>query len=117
MLQQPEVGERRRPALKDGSMGESQPFSAPLSFAQLQMWLMDQMIAGNPAYGMPVGLRLRGALNVAALEASFNEIIRRHEILRTTFAVDDGEPVQIIHPKHRISIVRTNLSHLPPDLR
>src|SRR3954469_23099505 len=71
--------------------------TAPLSFAQLQMWLMDQMMPGNPAYELPVGYRLRGPWNVPALEASFNEMIRRHAVLRTTFTVQDGEPLQVIH--------------------
>src|SRR4051812_13925521 len=71
--------------------------SAPLSFAQLQMWVMDQMMPGNPAYELPVGYRLRGRLNVPALEASFNEMIRRHAVLRTTFTVQEGEPLQLIH--------------------
>src|SRR5256885_14414088 len=72
---------------------------APLSFAQRQMWVIDQMTPGNPAYNLPNGYRLRGPLDVTALERSFNEIIKRHEALRTTFAVQDGEPLQRIHPE------------------
>src|SRR3954468_4367508 len=72
--------------------------SAPLSFTQRQMWVIDQMAPGNPAYNLPYAYRLRGALDVMALEDSFNEIIKRHETLRTTFTVDDGEPLQVIHP-------------------
>src|SRR5579864_7582933 len=73
------------------------------------MWLMDQMFPGNPAYNMPVGYRLKGALNPSALEESFNEIVRRHEGLRTTFAVNDGEPLQQIHPECEIKIRITDL--------
>src|SRR5688572_10128534 len=58
--------------------------TAPLSFAQRQMWVIDQMTPGNPAYNLPIGYRLRGALDVTALEQGFNEIIERHEALRTT---------------------------------
>src|SRR6185503_11563245 len=78
--------------------------SAPLSFAQTQMWVIDQMTPGNPAYNLPYGFRLRGALDGTALENSFNEIINRHEALRTTFAVKEGEPVQLIHPELKIKI-------------
>lgn len=84
---------------------------APLSFSQLQMWVIDRMTPGNPAYNLPVGYRLRGPLNLAALEDSFNEVIRRHEILRTTFTVENGEPLQRIHPECRI---RINFTELDP---
>lgn len=83
----------------------------PLSFSQLQMWVIDRMTLGNPAYNLPVGYRLRGALNASALERSFNEVIRRHEILRTTFTVENDEPVQRIHSEYRIQI---NLVELDP---
>ncbi len=87
------------------------PHAAPLSFMQRQMWVIDQMTPGNPAYNMPYGYRLRGPLDVAALERSFNEIIKRHEALRTSFAVRDGEPVQRIHPALTIQIGVTVLDH------
>src|SRR2546423_14061584 len=80
------------------------PGSAPLSFAQRQMWVIDQLTPGNPAYNLPNGYRLHGPLNSTALENSFNEIIKRHEGLRTTFAVRDGEPLQLIHPDLKIKI-------------
>ena len=84
--------------------------SAPLSFAQRQMWVIDQLTPGNPAYNLPNAWRLRGALDAGALEARFNQIIRRHESLRTAFAVHDGEPLQRIHPELRITI-----KHVPAD--
>ena len=82
---------------------------APLSSAQRQMWLIDQMTPGNPAYNLPVGFRLRGRLSATALERGFNEVIKRHEILRTTFAFKGGEPVQIIHPELALIIKTTTL--------
>lgn len=84
---------------------------APLSFAQLQMWLIDRMTEGNPAYNQPVGYRLRGYLNAAALEDSFNEVVRRHEILRTTFIVENDTPLQCIQPECKI---RINFAELDP---
>ncbi len=86
--------------------------SAPLSYAQRQMWVIDQITPGNPAYNLPNGYRLRGPLDVPALERSVNEIIKRHEILRTTFTVKDGEPLQRIHPHLDIRMKVTALDHL-----
>jgi len=71
---------------------------APLSFAQRRLFFVDQLFPQSPAYNMPAAVRLRGPLQVAVLEQSFNEQIRRHDILRTTFAFANGEPVQIISP-------------------
>jgi len=69
----------------------------PLSFAQQRLWFIEQMAPGNPAYHIPAALRLRGRLDVAALEDSFSELVRRHEALRTSFVSIDGEPQQSIH--------------------
>jgi amino acid adenylation domain-containing protein len=81
------------------------------------MWVIDQMAPGNPAYNMPNGFRLHGPLDLTALENGFNEIIKRHEVLRTTFAIKDGEPLQLIHPALRIKIKVTALDHLPGQER
>src|SRR5215510_7213462 len=81
-----------------------QPDLAPLTSIQRQMWVIDQMTPGNPAYNLLGGYRLHGHLDVGTLERSFNEIIKRHEALRTTFAAMGGEPQQHIHPELTISI-------------
>ncbi len=73
-------------------------FVMPASFAQRRLWFLDQLEPGSTAYNIPVALELKGELNSAALEASLDELIRRHEILRTTLAGQDGEPVQVIAP-------------------
>jgi amino acid adenylation domain-containing protein len=91
--------------------------SAPLSFAQQQMWVIDQMTPGNPAYNLPYGFHVRGPLDITALEQSFNEVIKRHEILRTTFAAADAEPVQLIHPELKLELNLTALDHLPVEER
>ncbi|MFP2934031.1 condensation domain-containing protein, partial [Pyxidicoccus sp. 3LG] len=70
----------------------------PLSFAQQRLWFIDQMEPGNTLYNIPTALRLEGELDVAALEASFVEIVRRHEALRTTFERAGSGPVQRIQP-------------------
>ena len=72
------------------------PGAQPLSFAQERLWLLDQLAPGNPTYNLPAALRLRGQLDLAALERSWLAIIRRHASLRTTFSAIDGQPVQII---------------------
>ena len=90
---------------------------APLSFSQRQMWVIDQMTPGNPAYNLPVGYRLKGSLDAVALEDSFNEIIKRHEELRTSFAVRDGEPVQLIHSECKIEIDPVDLEDLSSEER
>ncbi|HEU4561306.1 MAG TPA: amino acid adenylation domain-containing protein, partial [Longimicrobium sp.] len=70
----------------------------PLSFAQERLWFIDRLEPGSAAYNIPVAWRLEGALDVAALEWSLGEIVRRHESLRTVFAEAGGSPVQVIAP-------------------
>ena len=79
---------------------------APLSFAQQRLWFLHQFDSGN-AYNEISSVHLKGSLNVEALEKSLNEIVRRHEALRTTFEMVDGQAVQVIHPSwdFRLSIL------------
>jgi amino acid adenylation domain-containing protein len=91
--------------------------SAAVSLAQRQIWVIDQVTPGNSAYNLPYGFRVRGPLDLAALEESFNRIIERHQTLRTTFTMEDGEPLQLIHPELKIKIHVTALDHLAPDER
>ena len=81
----------------------------PASFAQERFWFIDQM-GGGAAYNISWPLRLRGALDVVALERALNEIVRRHEILRSRFAVEDGRPVQVIEPSRPVSLEFVDLS-------
>ena len=79
----------------------------PLSFAQQRLWFLYQLAPDNPFYNVPAAIRLTGSLDQAALERSFNEIVRRHNTLRTTFTIVDGQPVQVIasHLTIRLSVV------------
>ncbi|MBZ4423385.1 condensation domain-containing protein, partial [Myxococcus sp. RHSTA-1-4] len=86
----------------------------PLSFAQQRLWVIDQLEPGGAAYNIPTALRLRGPLDVAAMERAFTALVERHESLRTTFAVQDGEPVQVIHAPPRFPLAVVDLSTLPP---
>jgi amino acid adenylation domain-containing protein/non-ribosomal peptide synthase protein (TIGR01720 family) len=79
----------------------------PLSFAQQRLWFFDQLEPDNFAYNEVTTFRLTGSLDMAALERSFSEIVRRHEILRTTFITVEGQAAQVIHPfaGFKISVV------------
>ncbi|HLM66703.1 MAG TPA: amino acid adenylation domain-containing protein, partial [Longimicrobium sp.] len=70
----------------------------PLSFSQHRLWLFDRIQPGSPAYNVGGAHLLRGTLDVAALERALGEVVRRHEALRTVFALHDGEPVQVVTP-------------------
>ncbi len=89
----------------------------PLSFAQERLWVLDQIEPNNPLYNIPRTLRLRGALLTEALEKALNEIVRRHESQRTTFAVKDGHPVQVIAPTLTIPLVLQDLTSQPETER
>ncbi|MFP2911744.1 condensation domain-containing protein, partial [Pyxidicoccus sp. 3LFB2] len=89
----------------------------PVSFAQQRLWFLDQYQPGSAVYNMPAALRLEGALEVDTLKRGFDLLVRRHESLRTTFAVQDGEPVQVIHPAADFSLPVVDLSALAPELR
>src|SRR5262245_23642325 len=70
--------------------------SFPLSFSQQRLWFLDQFEPGNPTYNLMLAARLTGRLDMRAFQLTFNEIVRRHETLRTSFRVLDGQPSQII---------------------
>ena len=82
----------------------------PLSFAQERLWFLEQLEPGSAVYNVCQAVRMRGTLDLAALEKSLNEIIRRHEILRTNFVTADGEAMQVIAPARTISISVVDLS-------
>ncbi|HEY6802288.1 MAG TPA: amino acid adenylation domain-containing protein [Pyrinomonadaceae bacterium] len=69
-----------------------------LSFSQERLWCLEQLTPGTTAYNLVGALSLQGSLNVAALNSSFNEIVKRHETLRTTFTTVEGRPAQVIAP-------------------
>jgi amino acid adenylation domain-containing protein len=86
----------------------------PLSFAQERLWFLDQMEPGNPVYNIPTALRLSGWLNTSALEQSLNELVRRHEALRTTLPSVGGRPVQVVAPALTLRPAVVDLRGLPP---
>jgi amino acid adenylation domain-containing protein len=89
----------------------------PLSFAQQRLWFLDQLEPGSSAYHIPIALRFEGQLDVAALGRSIEEVVRRHESLRTTFRFQAGGPVQVVRPAGAVELPVTDLSHLPAEGR
>jgi hypothetical protein len=89
----------------------------PLSYGQQRLWFLDQLEPNNPVYNVPISVRLTGALQLSALQQSLNEIIRRHEVLRTRFVTVDGEPVQVIEAELELKLEVIDLSGLSEDQR
>ncbi len=89
----------------------------PASFAQQRLWFIDQLDPGNQAYIVPRAVRLVGKLDLQALEQVFNEVIRRHESLRTTFTSSNGVPVAVVTPKLALRLDIEDLTTLPEPAR
>ncbi len=85
----------------------------PLSFAQKRLWFLDQLEPNRPIYNLPDSHSFTGPLDLKALEHSLSEIVRRHEILRTTFQIVDGEPVQVIAAPQAMALDVIDLSASP----
>jgi len=101
----PRIG--RRPAESD----------VPLSFAQQRLWFFEQLMPGTAVYNMSFPLRLKIPVNHAALHKSINEIVRRHEALRTTFQTVDGKPLQVVAPALSLELPLIDLRSQPEEDR
>src|ERR1051325_3441255 len=88
-----------------------------MSYAQQRLWFLDQLQPGSAFYNISMGVRLEGALDIAALERSFAEVIRRHESLRTTFQIINELPVQIISPSQPLHLTAIDFRGFPEDER
>jgi amino acid adenylation domain-containing protein len=89
----------------------------PLSLFQQRLWFLEQLVPGNPAYVIPQEIRFRGKLDGAALQRVLNEVVRRHESLRTRFGAENGRPFQIIDPPAPPALPVEDLRGLPADER
>lgn len=107
--------------LREGGLDDLPPIEPaprdqelPLSFAQGRLWLLDRMNPGSAAYNTPHAVRIADELHVAALARALNELVRRHEPLRTRFPETDARPVQVIEPFVPFELPVEDLSHLGP---
>ncbi|WP_346728620.1 non-ribosomal peptide synthase/polyketide synthase, partial [Corallococcus exiguus] len=89
----------------------------PMSFAQQRLWFLDQLEPGMPFYNIPIAVRVEGALNADALDRAFQEVVRRHESLRTTFHDGEDGPAQVVWPQAMPPLSRMDLRELPEAQR
>jgi len=89
----------------------------PASFAQQRLWFLDQLEPGSASYNIPIAVKLEGNLDRPALGRALNEVVRRHEVLRTTFASEGGVPYQVIAPTIDIAMPIVDLADLPNEPR
>ncbi|WP_343996904.1 SDR family NAD(P)-dependent oxidoreductase, partial [Ideonella azotifigens] len=113
----PAAAERAAPAAVKPMPRQAGRTSWPLSFAQQRLWFLDQYEPGLAIYNIPAAVRLTGQLDTDALARTLNEIVRRHEALRTSFAMEAGEPVQVIAPALVLPLQTLDLSGLPTAQR
>ena len=89
----------------------------PLSFSQERLWLLDQLTAGSPVYNMLDVIGVEGIYDAEAMRAALQELVRRHETLRTTFGYSEGRPTQIVLPTIDLALSELDLSSLPEPAR
>ena len=89
----------------------------PLSYAQQRLWFAEQLSEGRALYNVPVAVRLSGELDVAALAKTLREVVRRHEVLRTSFPEQQGKPLQVIAAEVGFELPLTDLSELAVEER
>ncbi|NUT40639.1 MAG: amino acid adenylation domain-containing protein [Thermoactinospora sp.] len=89
----------------------------PLSYAQQRLWSLDQMVPGSPAYNASTLVVMQGPLRTDAMEQAVNELVRRHEILRTTFPSVNGQPWQEVAPELFIDLPVVDLEPMPEHER
>ena len=87
--------------------------SLPLSFAQQRLWFLNQLEPDNPLYNIPLAIRLNGGLSIESLKRALNEIVQRHEVLRTRYVVENELPIQVITREVEIALPIEDLTGLP----
>ncbi|HEY0605351.1 MAG TPA: amino acid adenylation domain-containing protein, partial [Herpetosiphonaceae bacterium] len=108
-----ETQQQLQPVLEP--VARTQPL--PLSFAQQRLWFLSQMVVDSALYNIPLALVMAGTLNIAALEQSLAAVVARHEVLRTTVGLLNGQSVQQIAAQATIDLPLVDLLHLSPDER
>ena len=92
-------------------------FLFPTSFAQQRLWFLEQLAPANPFYNVFQAVRFRQAVDLGVLERSLNEIVRRHEALRTRFVAVEGQPMQVILSSLSLLVGQVDLRGLGPAAR
>jgi len=105
---------KQEPAVQ---LAADEVFAVPLSFGQERLWMLDRLEPNNSVYNVPLLLRLRGRLQVSALQHALSEIVRRHDGLRSTFGEQDGTPVQFIPAPSPVHMAISNLSSVSENAR
>ena len=105
--------ERGREAPASRPKPSSRPASVPLSFAQERIWLHEQLEPGSIAYNRPTNIRLRGPLRADILQQTFEEVIARHDALRTTVRLKDGVPAVLVQPQVALAMPLLDLAGVP----
>ena len=100
------------PKAKPGIPRRTADGPVPLSFAQQRLWLLDQIEPGLTAYNLPLAIRIRGSLDVEALERAVAEVVRRHDALRTTFTTEGNQPAQVVAPPQEVTLPTLDLAGL-----
>ncbi|RKH00364.1 amino acid adenylation domain-containing protein, partial [Corallococcus sp. CA053C] len=119
-----EQAQRVDAQLQDGASLQAPPLRPvprearmPLSFAQQRLWFLDQLEPGTSTFNIPIALRVEGALDVRALEHCFQEVMRRHESLRTVFQEGPDGPSQVVLPALALPLEQVDLRALAPEAR
>ncbi|MEV4315698.1 amino acid adenylation domain-containing protein [Actinocrispum sp. NPDC049592] len=111
------TGGRREEGPRKGGIPRRAPGTrAPLSFAQHRLWFLDRMVPGSPAYNVVMTFAIRGPLRPEIMGQAVDEIVRRHEALRTTLPDEDGEPWQRVAEQLSIPVVTHDLRHAPDEV-
>jgi amino acid adenylation domain-containing protein len=89
----------------------------PLSFSQERLWFVTELEPDNVAYHFAMTIRFQGQMTVKTLNSALTEIVRRHEILRTTFVMREDQPTQRVYPPFSVKVAEVDLSHHPAEIR
>ena len=107
------LGATRQPLISPHTITRRPSNNPPrVSFAQERLWFLDQLMPGSPVFNVPLAVRLSTAIDQQILEKSINEIVRRHEVLRTTFTTVNGEPVPVVFPELKVPLQVFDLTDL-----
>ncbi|GAB3390083.1 non-ribosomal peptide synthetase [Lysobacter fragariae] len=107
----------RQGTKRQGITRRERPARIPLSSAQQRLWILDQLDPGSAVYNVPCSQWLQGELDIAVLQRALDEIVRRHESLRTVIASDDAGPYQVVQSPTSVPVTQLDLRHLPAGER